>query len=118
VVVAANGDIFVSYRDNHAIRGITPQGAVRTLYGNGETGFADLQGADVCFNMSHCLALDLDEKLLVAGYGKNAISRMTMAGAVITVAGIGEKGFSDWRGWVLHASTGPLKSSWTGKALS
>jgi hypothetical protein len=46
VVVAANGDIFVSYRDNHTIRVITPQGAVRTLCdSNGEKGFADAQGA-------------------------------------------------------------------------
>ena len=70
--------------------------------------------------MPRCLALDLDEKLLVAEYGNNAISRVMMTGAVSTVADWAtvSKGFPTGRGWVLHASTGPLKSSWTGKALS
>jgi hypothetical protein len=68
VVVAVNGDIFVSYGDHHTICVITPQGTVRTLCDNGETGFADEQGADARFNMPHGLALDLDEKLLVTDY--------------------------------------------------
>jgi hypothetical protein len=44
VVVAANGDIFVADSENHAIRVITPRGAVPTLCGNGQAGFADAQG--------------------------------------------------------------------------
>jgi hypothetical protein len=44
VVVAANGDFFVADRSNHAIRVLTPEGDVRTLCGNGESGFADGQG--------------------------------------------------------------------------
>jgi hypothetical protein len=36
VVVAANGDIFVAERENHVIRVITPQVAVRILCGNGQ----------------------------------------------------------------------------------
>jgi sugar lactone lactonase YvrE len=95
VVVAANGDIFVSDSDNHAIRVITPQGAVRTLCGNGESGFADAQGADARFNQPIGLALDAEENLLVADWGNHAIRRVTMAGAVSTVAGNGEKGFAD-----------------------
>jgi sugar lactone lactonase YvrE len=95
VVVAANGDIFVSDIENHAIRVITPQGAVRTLCGNGQAGFADAQGADARFNCPAGLALDAEENLLVADCGNNAIRRVTMAGVVSTVAGNGEEGFTD-----------------------
>jgi sugar lactone lactonase YvrE len=98
VVVAANGDIFVSDRYNHAIRVLTPQGAVRTLCGNGQAGFADAQGADARFNYPGGLALDAEENLLVADSGNNAIRRVTMAGAVSTVAGNGEEGFADGAG--------------------
>ncbi len=95
VVVAANGDIFVSDSDNHAIRVITPQGAVHTLCGNGQAGFADAQGADSRFNDPCDLALDAEENLLVADCGNHAIRRVTMAGAVSIVAGNGEEGFAD-----------------------
>jgi DNA-binding beta-propeller fold protein YncE len=98
VVVAANGDIFVSDCRNHAIRVITPQGAVRTLCGNGQAGFADAQGVHARFNEPCGLALDAEENLLVADCGNNAIRRVTMAGAVSTVAGNGEKGFADGAG--------------------
>ena len=46
VVVAANGDLIVSDQLNHCLRVVTPEGAVRTLVGNGQSGFADGQGAD------------------------------------------------------------------------
>ena len=57
VVVAANGDIFVVDSRNHTIRVTTPQVAVRTLYGNGQAGFADAQRVDTRFNYPAGLAL-------------------------------------------------------------
>ena len=39
VVLAVNGDLLVS--DNHNIHVVTSGGAVRTLAGSGEAGFAD-----------------------------------------------------------------------------
>jgi DNA-binding beta-propeller fold protein YncE len=65
VVVAANGDMFVSDRDNHATRVITPQGAVRMLCGIRQAGFADAQGADARFNEPCGLALDAEETCLL-----------------------------------------------------
>ena len=55
------------------IRVISPQGAVRTLCGNGQAGFVDAQGADARFNEPCSLALDAEENLLVADSCNNAI---------------------------------------------
>ena len=83
-MVAANGDIFVADVRNHAIRVIMPQGAVRTLCGNGQSDYADTQGADAHFKQPCGVALDVEENLLVADWGNNAIRRVMMTGAVST----------------------------------
>ena len=49
-VVQPSGEFVVSAFMNHALRVVTPGGAVRTLAGSGEPGFADGQGAAVRFN--------------------------------------------------------------------
>jgi streptogramin lyase len=84
VVVAANGDFIVSDRFNHSIRVLSPDGAVRTLVGNGEAGFADGQGADARLSYPSGLAMDPEGNVLVADFGNNAIRKVTMAGAVST----------------------------------
>ena len=50
VVVTANGDYVMTDCDNHALRVVTPGGAVRTLAGNGEPGLVDAQGTAARFN--------------------------------------------------------------------
>lgn len=95
VVVTANGDYVMTDYCNHAVRVVTPNGAVRTLAGNGEVGFVDGQGAAARFNRPVGLALDVDGSILVADKGNHAVRRVTMAGAVSTVAGNGDAGFAD-----------------------
>jgi hypothetical protein len=84
VVVAANGDLIVSDCDNHCLRVVTPEGAVRTLVGNGQSGFADGQGADARFKYPAGLAMDPEGNVLVADYGNHSVRKVTMAGAVST----------------------------------
>ena len=84
VVVAANGDLIVSDRGNHCLRVVTPEGAVRTLVGNGQAGFADGKGADARFNSPASLALDPEGNVLVADSGNHSVRLVTMAGAVST----------------------------------
>ena len=84
VVVAANGDFIVSDQFNHSIRVLSPEGAVRTLVGNGQRGFADGQGADARFHYPSGLAMDPEGNVLVADFGNSAIRKVTMAGAVST----------------------------------
>ena len=98
VALAANDEIVVADTENHAIRVVTPGGAVRTLAGNGEAGFADGQGAAARFNFPSGLARDKDGSILVADRGNNAVRRVTMEGAVSTVAGNGEAGYADGEG--------------------
>jgi sugar lactone lactonase YvrE len=84
VVVAANGDLIVSDLLNHCLRVVTPEGAVRTLVGNGQSGFADGQGADARFKYPAGLAMDPEGNVLVADYGNHSVRKVTMAGAVST----------------------------------
>ncbi len=84
VVVAANGNCIVSDSGNHCLRVVTPEGAVRTLVGNGQSGFADGQGADARFNMPLGLAMDPAGNVLVADFGNHSVRKVTMAGAVST----------------------------------
>ena len=84
VVVAANGDLIVSDRGNHCLRVVTPEGAVRTLVGNGQAGFADGKGTDARFNSPASLALDPEGNVLVADFGNHSVRLVTMAGAVST----------------------------------
>ena len=101
VVLAANGEFVVSDAYNNVLRVVTPGGAVRTLAGSeeGEAGFADGQGAAARFNHPRGLALDADGRsVLVADLGNHAVRRVTMAGAVSTVAGNGQAGFADGEG--------------------
>jgi hypothetical protein len=92
VALAANDEIVVSDTCNHAIRVVTPGGAVRTLAGNGEAGFADVRGAAARFNCPFGLARDKHGSILVADGGNHAVRRVTMEGEVSTVAGNGEAG--------------------------
>jgi hypothetical protein len=98
VVVTANGDYVMTDCSNHAVRVVTPGGAVRTLAGNGEPGFVDWQGAAARFNRPVGLVVDVDDNILVTDYGNHAVRRVTMAGAVSTAAGNGQRGHADGEG--------------------
>jgi hypothetical protein len=65
--------------------------------GNGETGYADGQGAAARFQYPTGLALGKDGSILVADVGNNAVRRVTMEGKVSTVGGNGEAGCAEFR---------------------
>ena len=98
VVVTADGEYVVTDMFNHAVRVVAPGGAVRTLAGNGQPGFVDGQGADARFHNPMGLAVDVDGSILVTDCGNHAVRRVTMAGAVSTVAGNGGAGYADGEG--------------------
>ena len=98
VVVTATGDYVMTDCSNHAVRVVTPGGAVRTLAGNRERGFVEGQGAAARFNCPIGLAVDVGDSIRVTDYGNHAVRRVTMAGAVSTVAGNGQQGYADGEG--------------------
>ena len=108
MTVDAAGHIVVVDTANDALRRVSKAGAggaVRTLAGSGEAGFADGQGAAVRFNHPAGLAWDKDGSILVADRGNHAVRRVTMEGDVSTVAGNGEAGYAEGEGTAARFSS-------------
>ena len=87
--------LYVTELSGHRVRMISPAGAVTTLAGDGEQGFADGLGAAARFNRPSGLAVDTAGIVFVAS--NHRIRRITN-GVVDTLAGSGEKGFADGAG--------------------
>jgi hypothetical protein len=62
----------------------SPDDAVHTLVGNGQTGFADGQGSDSHFNYPSGLVMDPEGNVLVTDCGNNTIRKVTMTATVST----------------------------------
>lgn len=88
----AAGNLYVSDRDNHAIRKVTPAGVVMTLAGCGAVGTADGQGAQATFYMPHGLGVDAQGNVFVCDTYNNRIRKITPSGVVTTIAGTGTGG--------------------------
>jgi mucin-19 len=97
IQIDKSGNIYVCDAGNLAIRKITPAGMVSTLAGNGTYGFTNGTGAAATFNNPLGIGLDDSGNIFVADDGNNAIRKVTPAGVVTTVAGLGPSspGFRD-----------------------
>jgi len=102
LTVAADsaGNVYLADADNHAIRKVTPAGAVTVLAGRpGSFGSTDGTGSSARFNVPSCAALDSAGNLYVAEVGNNTIRKVTPAGVVTTLAGLaGSPGSADGTG--------------------
>ena len=87
VAVAPGGVLFVSDRDNHAVRRRDAQGNVTTLAGDGTPGFADGTGISARFSSPWGIALGKDGVLWVSDTGNDRIRKLDPAGNVTTFAG-------------------------------
>jgi hypothetical protein len=94
----AAGDLFVTERNGHRIRRITPAGVVTTFAGTGSPGGTDGTGTAASFNEPHDLAFNASGDLFVAEWSGNRIRRITPAGVVSTFAGSGSPGGVDGTG--------------------
>lgn len=103
VAVGADGTIFVADTYNDRIRTIDKDGAVRTLAGGDAPGFADSPaGSSARFDTPGGIAVTPDGTLVVADTNNHRIRRVTLEGAVTTVAGSSTYGDRD--GGLLDAS--------------
>ncbi|MBM3854226.1 MAG: hypothetical protein FJ399_13885, partial [Verrucomicrobia bacterium] len=100
VAVDANGNVFVADSNNHTIRRIMPNGAVRVFAGPGGTfGAVDETGAAARFNYPQGIAVDDAGNVIVTDSSNSTIRRVTPTGVVSTVAGsAGRSGFVDATG--------------------
>ena len=81
VAVDGDGNVYVTDKDNHTIRKITPAGVVTTLAGTAESsGSADGTGADARFTSPHGVAVDGDGNVYVADRSNHMIRMITPAG--------------------------------------
>ena len=92
--------LYVTELGGDRVRVITPNGAVTTLAGRGERGFADGPCRDALFNNPRGIAVDAAGVVFVADSGNHRIRRIEH-GVVDTLAGGGdydESGFADGDG--------------------
>jgi sugar lactone lactonase YvrE len=101
VALDRDGMLLVSDFNNNTIRKVSPSGAVTTIAGNGEIGFADGQGAEARFNAPHGIAVDKDGIIYVCDSHNHAIRKVVPGrthnreAVVTTLAGAREPGFAD-----------------------
>jgi sugar lactone lactonase YvrE len=90
IAVTSDGTCYVADSGNHLIRKISPEGIVTTLAGMaGKAGYADGAGAATRFNGPGGLALDAAGNLYVIESDNSTVRKITPAGVVSTVAGVG-----------------------------
>ena len=99
VAVDGSGNVYVAQSSSlSTIRKITPAGVVSTLAGNAFTGSNDGTGSAASFRFPMGVAVDGSGNVYVADNGNNKIRKITPAGVVSTLAGIGLTGSSDGTG--------------------
>jgi sugar lactone lactonase YvrE len=97
IAVDAQGDLFVSDSNNHAIRRITRQGAVTTWAGTaGVDGFTNGDRLHAKFSKPAELVFDKHGNLFVADSFNHLVRKISRAGKVSTVTGVaGAEGAAD-----------------------
>lgn len=95
----AAGNIYVTDRGNNTIRKITPNGNVTTIAGTpGIVGFADGMGSAAKFSTPTAITAADDGTLYVSDRSNYRIRKITSAGVVTTLAGLGIRGSDDGMG--------------------
>ena len=97
IAVDKHGNLFVSDRNTHRVRKISPWGMVVTIAGRRQ-GFADGIGAAARFNTIRGVALDGGGTIYVADRGNHSIRKISPRAEVSTFAGDGTAGLSNGTG--------------------
>ena len=99
VAVDSVGNVYVADRSNHAIRKVSPSGAVTILAGvRGSTGRNDGPASAARFKDPYGVAVDGTGNVYVADTSNHAIRKISVAGEVTTLAGSGSAGSADGAG--------------------
>lgn len=89
------GNVFIADTENHRIRRIGPDGRIVTVAGSGTAGFNGDGAVGVAVQLSFPTAVAVEPagSLLIADTGNQRVRRLLSNGAVVTIAGSGERGF-------------------------
>lgn len=93
------GSLYVADSKNNAIRKITADGTVTTFAGSGVAGFASGTGLVASFNSPTHLAVDAAGNVYVSDAGNIAVRKVSAAGVVSTIVGVGGRPTSDSELW-------------------
>ena len=105
IAVDRAGNLYVADTANHAIRKVTPAGAVTTLAGDGTPGDRDGPGAQARFNGPLGVAVDAAGRVLVADTYNDRIRAIAPDGMVSTLAGGPAPGDADGPGALARFDT-------------
>ena len=101
IVVDGEGNVLVADTQNHVLRKVARSGAVSTLAGSGEAGYADGIGAAAQFYEPWGVVVDAEGAIFVADSSNNCVRQVAPGdGVVSTLAGDAEAGpgFADGLG--------------------
>src|SRR3989442_11279367 len=94
VAVDASGNIFIAEERSGRIRKVSADGIITTFAGGGSAGCSDGPANSASLFLPSGVALDTDGNLFIADTGDNRICKVSTSGAITTVAGNGNRGFS------------------------
>ena len=92
----ASGRLYIADVDNWRVRMVNSAGVITTLAGNGDDSFSGDGGLAInaAFSDLSSVAVDTSGNLYVADSSNRRVRKVTPAGIVTTIAGIGVEGFS------------------------
>ena len=102
----ATGNLYITDLNNQRIRRVTPDGTITTIAGNGTAGWSGDDGpaTSAQINTPYGVAIDGSGNLFIADTNNHAIRKVTPAGVITTVVGVGAiAGFSGDGGQALYA---------------
>lgn len=103
-----SGNLAIGDFYNNVIREVGTNGIIRTVVGNGHSGYTGDGGPALTatLNAPAGIAFDLYGNLFIADEENNVIRQVDLNGTITTVAGNGTKGFSGDGGYAIDASLG------------
>ncbi len=105
VAVDAAGNVYISDKDNHAIRKVTAAGIITTIAGKGKPGYSGDKGPATAALLDHPLGLAIDKtgNIYIADNSNTAVRKINTAGIITTFAGSFSAGYSGDGGLATNA---------------